>query len=282
MIKKRPLNEIKIKNDSYKKFQNLKYIKEKDINKIDFNKKNTFSNDINNINNIQSQLSLNKNNNINKKLILCPSERLSFLKNSSIDNTINNKLLEHSNENIIIIRKDKEKILNQIYVDENIDIINRKLLEEKFSINIHVKFIPLNEDNLNDKNEILFRENEKLKNENELLNKKDRLKAELINKLDKEKQNLIEEIAKLNKEIISQKLINEKILKENEKIKKENIRITNSLNDMIKDDKINEEIYELENIGGINFNIDIESINDGQIEKIEEIKEIKNSKKKKK
>ena len=279
MIKKRPLNEIKIKNDSYKKFQNLKYIKEKDINKINTNKKNIFSNDINNIKNIKAQFNINKFNNINKKFIIYPTERISILNNSTINNIIDgNKIVEDLNENIIIIKKNKEKILNQINADENIEIINKKLLEEKFSINnTLVKFIPLNEDNLNDKNKILLKENEKLKNENELLNKKDKLKGELINKLDKEKQNLLEEIKKLNKEIISQKMINEKILKENEKIKEENIKISNSLNEMIKNDKINEEIYELENIGGINFNVDIESINDGQIEKIEEIKEIKNN-----
>ena len=95
----------------------------------------------------------------------------------------------------------------------------------------------------------------------------------MIQKLDKEKENLIQEINKLIKENNEQKNINEKILKENEKIKEENIKINNSLNEILKADKGEEEIFEL---GNINFNVDIESINDGATEKMEEIKDIIN------
>ena len=96
------------------------------------------------------------------------------------------------------------------------------------------------------------------------------MKIDLINRLDKEKQKLSEEISRLNKEINKEKMKNEKIIKENEKIKEENIKINNILNDLMKEDKEKEEMFEIGNIGGINFNIDIESINDGQ-EKIEEL-----------
>ena len=130
--------------------------------------------------------------------------------------------------------------------------------------NIPVKLI------YNDENKDIKEELDKIKNENDLLNKKDKMKIDLINRLDKEKQKLSEEISRLNKEINKEKMKNEKIIKENEKIKEENIKINNILNDLMKEDKEKEEMFEIGNIGGINFNIDIESINDGQ-EKIEEL-----------
>ena len=99
------------------------------------------------------------------------------------------------------------------------------------------------------------------------------MKEDLIKKLDKEKQNLIEEINKLTKENNEQKIINEKLMNENDNLKEENIKINNSLNEMLKGNKSEVELFELDNIGGLNFNVDIESINDGQIEKIDDIKE---------
>ncbi len=92
-----------------------------------------------------------------------------------------------------------------------------------------------------------------------LLDKKDKMKNDLIKKLDKEKLNLIERIQRLVKEIKDKKLINDKLLNENEKIKQENTKINNYLNELNKND--NKEEERIFQIG----NIDIESINEGQI-----------------
>ena len=247
LVKKRPLNEMKIKNISYKKFQNLKYIQEKEKEK-EKEKENKFD-----------QSNINKNNKFDSYII----ERMSFLINSIINDKKKENIKE--NENIIIIKKKDGEILNKIYIEENIEKINEKLEKEKFTINnIPVKLI------YNDENKDIKEELDKIKNENDLLNKKDKTKIDLINRLDKEKQKLSEEISRLNKEINKEKMKNEKIIKENEKIKEENIKINNILNDLMKEDKEKEEMFEIGNIGGINFNIDIESINDGQ-EKIEEL-----------
>jgi hypothetical protein len=254
LIKKRPLNEMKIKNISYKKFQNLKYIQENE--KEDKN---------NNHNEEKFHF-----NNKSKTFI---TEKMSFSINPIVNHSSDDDIIENKNENMIIIIKKKNKeLLNKICIEEeNIEKINEKLLNEKFTINnIPVKFISLvNKDE--DKDKSLKVEFERIRNENDILNKKDKLKSELINKLDKEKQNLIEEINRLNKEIKSEKVKNEKIIKEKEKIKEENIKISNILNDIMKEEnKEKEEIFDLGNIGGINFNIDIESINEGQ-EKNEEL-----------
>ena len=254
LVKKRPLNEMKIKNISYKKFQNLKYIQE---------------NDKEDKNNNHNEEKFHFNNNT-KTFI---TEKMSFSINPNINHSSNDDTIENKNENMIIIIKKKNKeLLNKICIEEeNIEKINEKLLNEKFAINnIPVKFISLiNKDE--DKDKSLKGELERMRNENDILNKKDKLKSELINKLDKEKQNLIEEINRLNKEINLEKMKNEKIIKEKEKIKEENIKVNNILNDIMKEEnKEKEEIFDLGNIGGINFNIDIESINDGQ-EKNEEL-----------
>ena len=74
-------------------------------------------------------------------------------------------------------------------------------------------------------------------------------------------------------------MINMKILKDIKiLLKEENFRINNTLIEMIKADK-GEDILEIGNIDKINFNLEIDSINDGQTEKKEEkeIKEIKDS-----
>ena len=203
LIKKRPLNEMKIKNISYKKFQNLKYINEKDK---ESNK--------NNNNDAQSHF--------NQKANLFIIDRTSFLINSTMKNNSND--YEKENKKIIIINNKNKESLKKIYIEEeSIEKINEKLLSEKFTINkVPVKFIPLI-DNDKNKDTLLKEELKRLKEENEILNKKDKLKSELINKLDKEKQNLIEEIKKLSGELGAEKMRNEKIIKEKEKIKEENV-----------------------------------------------------------
>lgn len=286
LVKKRPLNEIRLKNASHKKFQNLKFTHDNPKNIIRTNLTEGNYNNINtenNNNDIQPKntIYMNKNNNNNNNLELC-SEILNFMiepemnysNNKDLDDNIK-KIIDDRSQNIIIIKKDKDKIINKIIVEENIDSINKEIEKEYLTVeNMPIKVLSLLDYNiLKNKENILNEENNKLKTENKLLAKRDKMKEDLIKKLDKEKQNLIEEINKLTKENNEQKIINEKLMNENDNLKEENIKINNSLNEMLKGNKSEVELFELDNIGGLNFNVDIESINDGQIEKIDDIKE---------
>jgi hypothetical protein len=166
--------------------------------------------------------------------------------------------------------------LKQISTKEDIEIINKELKKEKFTINNNpVKFITINDNTQTNKEILLYEENKKLKKENESLTEKEKKKDEIIDKLDKEKQILVEEMNKIIKEKNEQKIINEQLKKENEKIKKEIESINNRLSDIIKINRGEEEIYEIGNINGLNNNIDIESINDWQTEKNEESNDTK-------
>jgi len=286
LVKKRPLNEIRLKNASHKKFQNLKFTHDNPKNIIRTNLTEGNYNNINtenNNNDIQPKntIYMNKNNNNNNNLKLC-SEILNFMiepemnysNNKDLDDNIK-KIIDDRSQNIIIIKKDKDKIINKIIVEENIHSINKEIEKEYLTVeNMPIKVLSLLDYNiLKNKENILNEENNKLKTENKLLAKRDKMKEDLIKKLDKEKQNLIEEINKLTKENNEQKIINEKLMNENDNLKEENIKINNSLNEMLKGNKSEVELFELDNIGGLNFNVDIESINDGQIEKIDDIKE---------
>ena len=272
LIKKRPLKELRMNNISYKKFQNLKYIEDKDDHK-----KNLVENDVQ----IDNKIVLDENNlektseniagrdKLNFSIVLSEKNNFSIKSNKKKDlkNKEQNfiKEIENIKQNIIIIKKKEGKILNKIFADENIENINKLLLEQNFSIKGNlIKFIPMNIEIENNENKLL-EENKKLKIDNELINKNDKMKLELIQKLDKEKQNLIEEIKKLTNENNEQKVKNENLSKENEKLKEENTKLSNSLNELINDEKVKEEIIEIGNIGGLNFNVDIESINEGQI-----------------
>ena len=203
IIKKRPINEMRINNMSYKKFQNLKFQLNKEKGKdINLKKENNQNKTL--------ESNINKKNNYNFKI--CPSEKISFIINSkrtnvsnnnneisNIDNKIKSKI-NNIKENIIFIKKNNKKILKEIYIEENINKINQELKKENFTIeNKPIIIIPLsNYNNLINKEILLNEENNKLKKENKLLIKKDKMKEELIQKLDKEKQKLIEEIKKLN------------------------------------------------------------------------------------
>ena len=272
LIKKRPLKELRMNNISYKKFQSLKYIEDKDDHK-----KNLVENDVQ----IDNKRVLNENNlekiseniagrdKFNFSIVLSEKNNFTIKSNKKKDlkNKEQNFIKEIANikQNIIIIKKKEGKILNKIFADENIENINKLLLEQNFSIKDNlIKFIPINFEVENNETKLL-EENKKLKIDNELINKNDKMKLELIQKLDKEKQNLLEEIKKLTNENNEQKVKNENLSKENEKLKEENIKLSNSLNELINDEKVKEEIIEIGNIGGLNFNVDIESINEGQI-----------------
>ena len=273
LIKKRPIiYEMKNKNYSSKKYQDVQDIKEIEKNN---NKKNIYKeiNDKNFLNkdNVQNEESIEINNKNekgikNNKFEFHQAQRLSIINKSQINDKID-KDIENINKNIFIIKKDNGKII-KINIDEDIDKINQQLLNEKFTVNkIPVKLIPLNNDNLENKYKIINEENEKLKKENESLINNDMMKEELIKNLIKEKQSLSEQINKLIK-----------VQKENEKIKDENKKLNTTLNEIIKADKADDEIFQLGNLDDINFNIDIESINDGQTEKMEEIKDLMNNK----
>jgi len=288
LVKKRPLNEIRFKNISHKKFQNLKFSHDNNNATIRNNLTEGNYNNINrekNNNDMQPKNTIIMNKNKNKNdLELCPEilnfmiePKINYSKNKDIDDNIK-KIISDANQNIIIIKKDKGQIVNKIIVEEDIECINKEIEKEYFTVeNMPIKILSLLDyNNLKNKENILNEENNKLQTENKLLAKKDKMKEDLIKKLDREKQNLIEEINKLTKENNEQKIINEKLMNENDNLKEENIKINNSLNEMLKGNKSEVELFELDNIGGLNFNVDIESINDGQIEKIDEIKESTN------
>ena len=250
LVKKRPLNELKIKNISYKKFQKLKYIN-------------------NNGNNIQT-VNYNTNNEPKKFIYnLFQSKVMSFVIDSTShmnkDNKNNHITKNNNNEkNVIIIKKNEGNIFKEFKfkLNESLEKINQELIKGYFKINNQaVKFVPLNyNNNIINKQNLLLKENKKLKNANILLDKKDKMKNDLIKKLDKEKLNLIEEIQRLVKEIKDKNTLYEKLLNENEKIKQENTKINNCLNELTKNDNKEEE----ERIFQIG-NIDIESINEGQL-----------------
>ena len=265
LVKKRPIYEIRAKNHSYKKFNKLKYIQDKDIDNTD----------------------LSNYNNKKIKFKLHPTKQINFSIESKIAKNKNNEiailekklksLIDNINDKIIIIKKDK-KHLDIIDSEKDIDKINQKLEQENFMIgNSQIKIISYNDyNNLKNKENELKEENNKLKNQNELLVKKGKIMEELFKKLDKEKQNLIEENDKVTKESSELKTLNEKLKKEIESIKEENIKINNSLNDFMRVNKSEVELFDMGNIGGINFNVDIESINDLSNEKLGELKDLFN------
>ena len=301
LFKKKKMNEIRIKNESYKKFQNVKYIEEKDKEKNSQRKTNNKESvikkiyDSKNVNKSNKYTIINNFSEYSNKIRsvfkhnFYPSGRIClkidpFGNNTPIDqkkDIINKNNSKNSiNPLIIIIKKQNGKILSQINTKEDIETINKELQKEKFTINNEpVQFISINNINniQSNKELILYEENKKLKEENELLSRKEKLDDDLIIKLDKEKKDLIEEINKIKKEKNEEKIINEQLMKENEKIKKEIENISNKLNEMVKTNtnKFEEEIFEIGNINGLNFNVDIESINDWQTEKNEEFNDTK-------
>ena len=135
----------------------------------------------------------------------------------------------------VLSKKYKGKNLYDIRIEDDLDKINHQLKEEQVNVNnkkVQLAFID-DKNNVENNNTItnndLEEEIQKLKKENEKLNKKDISKNDLIAKLDKEKQNLLEEIEKMKKNIEDLNNINIKLNKDldnkmNKKIllKKEN------------------------------------------------------------
>ena len=168
---------------------------------------------------------------------------------------INDKFNKQKNYNIknklnytgyILSKKYKGKILFEIKIDDDINKINKILKEENIKIgNKSIEFISLNEkENIEAlKKRIINLESEieKIKQENDALNKKDFLKNQLIKKLDKEKENLIEENNQFMNDIKKLNELNEDL---NTKLKEINSKNINEI-------KTNE--YKEENV--IKFNI---------------------------
>ena len=182
---------------------------------------------------------MNINNDINRKIenefIIDSNDSFSifskiknkfiFESENDIIDFIKNKFMKEKNYNFgnnnnytgyTLTKKYKGKILSEINIDDSINKFNQILKEENIKIeNNLVEIIPINDkENVKiTKNNMVNLENEieKIKKENEALNKKDFLKNELINKLDKEKQKIIEENNKLIKDIEKLKKLNEDI-----------------------------------------------------------------------
>ena len=211
-----------------------------------FNNKRAFSN----LNNSSSKniifkkkaikdTNMNKNNDINKKIeneyniysndsfsILSKiKNKFIFKDENDIIDFINNKFIKEKKyyfgnkinyTGYILTKKLKGKTLFEINIDDDINKFNKVLKDE--NIKIGNKFVEIISINDKEKIEIMKKgitnlenELEKIKKENEALNKKDFLKNELIKKLDKEKQNIIEENKKLMLDLDKLKKLNEEL-----------------------------------------------------------------------
>ena len=149
-----------------------------------------------------------------------------------------NKENKSKNENdfdytgFTLCKKYKGKTIFEIQIYDDINKFNKILKEKNVKIgNKYIEIISANDrENIEIiKKRIINLENEieKIKQENEALNKKDFLKNELIKKLDKEKQNILEENKKVLNEINELKKIsdelNSQLIKLNSEKNKENI-----------------------------------------------------------
>ena len=206
---------------------------------------------------------------INDSFYIFPNfkNKIVFENENDVINYVNNKFREEQiinfdnklkNTGYFLCKKYKNKILFEIKIDDDINKSNKILKEKNIKIgNKDIQIISVKDrENIEMmKKRIISLENdiEKIKKENDALNKKDFLKNELINKLDKEKQKVIEEnkhlineIDKLNKlnenlnvqleRFLSNNIIKnykeEKVIKINIQNKQNNIKaLSNKIND---------------------------------------------------
>ena len=217
----------KILTNSYNK-KNLSYLNNSSRKNIIFKKKeikdtnkNINNNDINK--KIENEFIIYSNDSFS--IFSKNKNKFIFENENDIIDFINNKFMKEKQYNFenninytgyTLIKKLKGKPLSEINIDDDINKFNKILKEENIKIgNNLVEIIPINDKEKNEiisKNiNILENEIEKLKKENEALNKKDFLKNELINKLDKEKQKIIEENNKLMKDKDKLKKLNEEL-----------------------------------------------------------------------
>ena len=184
----------------------------------------------------------------------------------------------------VLSKKYKGKNLYDVRIEDDIDKINQQLKDDKILINdkqVEFRYIEDEKKNKNNDNNIneLNEEYNKLKLENEKLNKKDVVKNELIKKLDREKQNFLEEIEQLKKQInelknnnnINNNKLRDEENKLNKKIEKKkvydiennkNIEEEKSYNyesELNKNNKYNDEIYSNDDVININKKNDEEN-----------------------
>ena len=202
---------------------------------------------------IKDNLNININSDMNKKnnynifkifnndsfnILSSIKNKIIFENENEIIDFINDKFNKQKNYNIknklnytgyILSKRYKGKILFEIKIDDDINKFNKILKEENIKIgNDSIEVISLNGkeniETLKKKIINLGSEIEKIKQENDALNKKDSLKNQLIKKLDKEKQNLIEENNQLMNDIKKINKLNEDL---NTKLKEINSKNTN-------------------------------------------------------
>ena len=202
--------------------------------------------------------------NENKIIFESENEIFDYIRNKYEEDKNNNNIDKKFNyTGFCLTKKYKGKILYEIKIEDNINIINKKLKDENVKVNNElIEIITVNniEELYKLKDQIITLEKDisKIKEENENLTKKDSLKNELIQNIDKEKQNLIEE--------------NKKICIELNKIKQLNNNLNEQLKELLEKNKIAKQ-YEIEKMEEMNIAINpkIEMLEDKKIqnEKIE-------------
>ena len=202
--------------------------------------------------------------NLNKSFDICQnicinyenmSNKIIFDNEESIIDYVNKKYKEEKKRayfrrkikftGYILSKKFKGKTLYDIEIEDDINKINQKLIDENVEIkNELIQVCYLNKIQKNNDNEIekiknLEEQMLKYKEENESLCKKDNMKNDLIKKLDNEKQNLIEEIKNISNKIEKVKELNITLNEEYQQLK---VKYKNHLN------KIDIKNYEIDNI----------------------------------
>ena len=243
--------------------------------------------------------------NLNKSFDICQnicinyenmSNKIIFDNEESIIDYVNKKYKEEKKRayfrrkikftGYILSKKFKGKTLYDIEIEDDINKINQKLIDENVEIkNELIQVCYLNKIQKNNDDEIekiknLEEQMLKYKEENESLCKKDNMKNDLIKKLDNEKQNLIEEIKNISNKIEKVKELNITLNEEYQQLKVKykkhlnKIDIKNYVIDNIlsflcenekirefKDNKLKEEKVEIFYIIKNNDNSNILSIN---------------------
>ena len=209
------INNNSVGNDIFLK----KAIKDNsEINKKKNNKYKIYSNDSFNIfSNIKNKIIFDNENDI-----------VDYINDKFMKEQINNFGNNFSNTGYFLCKIYRDKILFKIKIEDDINKTNKILKEKNIKTgNQYIQIISIKEkENLEImKRRIISLENdiEKIKKENDSLNKKDFLKNELINKLDKEKQNITEENKKLINEIDKLNKLNEKLKEQLEQFTSDNI-----------------------------------------------------------
>jgi len=249
-------NKILVKKRPLKESQNMEIINGNDKictkNKTNYKKYNICHNTSFNL----------KSKHKNKIIFENENEIVEYIKNKFEEDKNSNSDKNLKYTGFVLTKKYKGKILYEIKIEDDINIINQKLKDENVQINNeNIEIINTNQKEelykLKDKIINLEKELSEIQEENGNLTKKDYLKNELIKKIDKEKQNLIKE--------------NEKISEELDKIKVLNNNLNEQLKEIIDKNKIENIVkkYEIVKLSEINYKINpiIEILDDKEIQK---------------